>query len=74
VINMHAYNFSEAKQNLSFVFEQAVLEGGVQIKGEDGQVFMLTPVIEKKSPLDIQSVSLDLTADEIVGFIHESRR
>ena len=71
---MHAYNFSEAKQNLSSVFEQAVLEGSVQIKGEDGRIFMLTPVTEKKSPLDIQSVSLDLTADEIVGFIHESRR
>lgn len=71
---MHAYNFSEVKQNLSSVFEQAVLEGGVQIKGEDGRVFMLIPVTEKKSPLDIQSVSLDLTADEIVGFIHESRR
>ena len=71
---MHAYNFSEVKQNLSSFFEQAVLEGSVQIKGEDGRVFMLTPVTEKKSPLDIQSVSLDLTADEIVGFIHESRR
>jgi hypothetical protein len=71
---MHAYNFSEIKQNLNSVFEQAALEGGVQIKGEDGRIFMLTPVNEKKSPLDIQSVSLDLTADEIVDFIHESRR
>ena len=71
---MHAYNFSEIKQNLNSVFEQAALEGGVQIKDEDGRIFMLTPVNEKKSPLDIQSVSLDLTADEIVDFIHESRR
>lgn len=71
---MHVYNFSEAKQNFSSIFEQAVLDGGVQIKGEDGQIFILAPIMAKKSPLDLKSVPLDLTADEIIGFIHESRK
>ena len=71
---MHVYNFSEAKQNFLSVFEQAVLDGGVQINGENGQVFMLTPITAKKSPLDVESVPLDLTADEIIDFIHESRK
>jgi len=71
---MHIYSFSEAKQNLLSIFEQAVLDGGVQINGEDGQIFVLTPITVKKSPLDVKSVALDLTADEIIGFIHESRK
>jgi hypothetical protein len=71
---MHVYNFSEAKQNFNSIFEQAVLDGGVQINGEDGQIFVLTPITVKKSPLDIKSVALDLTANEIVGFIHEGRK
>jgi hypothetical protein len=71
---MHVYNLAETQQNLAFVFEQAALEGGVQITGENGQVFMLTPLKIKKSPLDIKSVPLNLKADEIVSFIHEGRR
>ena len=71
---MYAYSFSEVKQNIKSVFEQAIIDGAVQIKGEDGQVFMLMPIDEKKSPLDVAGVSLDLTADEIVDFIHEGRK
>ena len=52
----------------------AVIANAVQIKGEDGQVFMLTPIAAKKSPLDDEGVALDLTADEIVDFIHEGRK
>jgi len=70
---MHVYNFTEAKQNFFTIFEQAALEGCVQINGDNGQTFMLTPM-SKKSPLDIESISLDLTANEIVNFVHEGRR
>lgn len=71
---MHVYNLVETQQNLAFIFAQAALDGGVQITGENGQVFMLTPLKAKKSPLDINSISLNLTTDEIVNFIHEGRR
>jgi len=71
---MHVYNLSETKQNFLTVLEQAALEGGVQINGENGQVFILMPITTKKSPLDIKSVPLNLTADEIVSFIHEGRK
>ena len=71
---MHVYNLSEAKQNFTSILQQAILDGGVQINSEDGQAFMLTPVKAKKSPLDIKSIPLNLTADEIVDFIHESRK
>ena len=70
---MHVYTFSEAKQKLSTLLDQAKEEGAVQIARKDGQLFMLTPVASKKSPLDISGVDLDLTADEIVGFVREGR-
>ena len=49
--------------------EQAVLDGGIQIKGEDGRVFMLNPITDKKLPLDVKSVLPDLTTDEIIEFV-----
>ena len=71
---MQIYSFSEAKQNFAAIFEQARQEGAVQIKNESGMAFILTPApIQKKSPLDIEGGNLDLTAEEIVSFIHEGR-
>jgi len=35
---------------------------------------VLTPVAAKKSPLDVAGVAVDLTADDIVDFIHEGRK
>ena len=32
---MYAYSFSEVKQNIKSVFEQAIIDGAVQIKGEE---------------------------------------
>jgi antitoxin Phd len=68
---MHVYSFSEAKQNFSSLLDQAKEDGAVQIARKDGQLFMLTPVTTKKSPLDITGVDLNLTMDEIVGFVRE---
>ncbi len=45
---MYAYSFSEVKQNINSIFEQAIIDGAVQIKGEDSQIFMLSPVAAKK--------------------------
>jgi antitoxin (DNA-binding transcriptional repressor) of toxin-antitoxin stability system len=70
---MHVYSFSEAKQNFSSLLDQAKEDGAVQIARKDGQLFMLTPVTTKKSPLDITGVDLNLTMDEIVGFVREGR-
>jgi antitoxin Phd len=70
---MHVYTFSEAKQNFSSLLDQAKEDGAVQIARKDGQLFMLTPVTTKKSPLDITGVDLNLTIDEIVGFVREGR-
>jgi hypothetical protein len=46
----------------------------VLIRRKDGQVFVLKPQSRAGSVLDVEGVDLDLSASEIVGFIHEGRR
>ena len=42
---MHVYTFSEARQQLSAVLEQAAREGQVCIKRRDGKAFILKPLL-----------------------------
>lgn len=53
--------------------DDARLEGQVQIKRRDGQMFEIKPVEEKKSPLDVAGVSTDLSLDELNEAVRESR-
>ncbi len=68
------YTYSEARQRLSSLLEQAVRDGEVRIKRQDGQTFVIRPEPRSGSPLDVEGIGLDLTADEIVAFVHEGRR
>jgi hypothetical protein len=71
---MKVYTYSQARQNLATLLEQAAVEGEVWIKRQDGQVFALRPELRRVSPLDVEGVDLGLTANEIVGFVQEGRR
>ncbi len=68
------YTYTEARQKLASLLNQAVTEGEVHIQRRDGQVFVLRPAEEFQSPLNIEGVNLNLTAEEIVAFVHEGRR
>ncbi|MEP7009720.1 MAG: type II toxin-antitoxin system Phd/YefM family antitoxin [Acidobacteriota bacterium] len=70
---MNVYTFSEARQNLATVLDEAQADGAVRIKRRDGTEFEIALVRRKKSPLDVQGVDVGLSADEIVSLIHESR-
>jgi PHD/YefM family antitoxin component YafN of YafNO toxin-antitoxin module len=70
---MIVYTYSEARQNLSTLLDQAAEEGEVRIRRKDGQVFVVRPEPVDRSPLDIESVDLGLSAEEIVAFVRESR-
>jgi hypothetical protein len=70
---MKVYTFSEARQNLASVLDQARKEGAVRIRRRDGQVFLLKPEISSRSPLDLPGVDVEITTDEIVAFVRESR-
>ena len=70
---MRVYTFSEAKQNFSYLLELAQKEGVVRINRRDGKSFIIQPVEDSDSPLNIKGVNLDLTSDEIVDFVREGR-
>jgi hypothetical protein len=70
----NVYTYSEARQKLATLLQRAVEEGEVRIRRRDGQVFVVRPERKRGSVLDVEGVDLDLTAAEIVSFIHEGRR
>jgi hypothetical protein len=70
---MNVYTFSEARQRLAAVLEEAQRKGAVRIKRRDGSEFEIAPVRGKASPLDVEGVDLGLSAEEIVSAIRETR-
>jgi hypothetical protein len=71
---MKVFSLSEASRQLSVVLDLAQSEGEVRVSLNDGRMFSIQPVQRKKSPLDISGVDSNFTVEEILGFIHESRR
>jgi hypothetical protein len=71
---MNVYTYTEARQNLATLLDKALREGEVLIKRRDGQVFVVRPQRRSESPLDVKGIDLNLTASEIVAFVHEGRR
>ncbi len=70
---MKVYTYSQARQKLAKLLDEARLEGEVGIKKRDGQMFILQPVKEQGSPLDIEGVDLNLSLEELTEAIRESR-
>ena len=71
---MMVYTYSEARQKLAALLEQAVKEGAVKIRRKDGQTFVIRPEKRAGSPLDVEGIDLDITTAEIVQFVQEGRR
>ena len=70
---MKVYTYSQARQKLAKLLDEARLEGEVGIKKRDGQTFILRPVKEQGSPLDIEGVDLNLSLDELTEAVRKSR-
>ena len=70
---MLVYTYSEARQNLASLLDQAIKQGEVRIRRKDGQVFVVRPQPSADSPLDVKRVDLGVTADEIVRIVREGR-
>ena len=71
---MNVYTYTEARQNLATLLDKALREGEVLIRRKDGQVFVVRLQPRLGSLLDVEGVDLNLTASEIVAFVHEGRR
>jgi len=68
------YTYTDARQNFASLLDKAMDEGEVRIERRDGQVFVIKPEPISASPLDIEGMELNITTDEIVQYIAESRR
>jgi antitoxin Phd len=71
---MKIYTYSEARQRLAKLLDQATREGAVRIRRRDGRTFIIRPERLNRSPLEVEGVDLGVTTNEIVDFIREGRR
>lgn len=71
---MKVYSYSQARQRLAELLNNASREGEVEIRRRDGQAFIVRPTASAGSPLDVPGVSTSLSREEIVGLVRESRR
>lgn len=70
---MRTYTYSEARQHLASVLDNAESTGKVLIRRKDGRTFALTPESTECSPLDVPSVKANITTNELVKIIRQQR-
>ncbi len=70
---MKTYTYTEARQQLAGLLDEATREGEVRIRRRDGRLFVVQPMRSKRSPLDVPAVETDVTLVEILDFIREGR-
>lgn len=70
---MKVYTYSEARQRLAQILDEAREGGEVRIKRRDGSEFAVRRVDSRGSPLDVPGVDTGLSREEVVSAIRESR-
>lgn len=71
---MNVYTYSEARQNLASLLDQAAREGEVRIRRKDGQVFVIKVQPKTESPLEVEGIDLGISTQEILDAIDEGRK
>ncbi len=70
---MQVYTYSEARQKLAMILDQAENTGKVIIRRKDGRTFALVPEKNISSPLDVPCIKANITTHEVVDIIREGR-
>ena len=70
---MKVYTYSEARQRLARLLDEAREGGEIRIKRRDGSEFAVKPIRSRRSPLDVPGVDTGVTAEDIVASVRESR-
>jgi hypothetical protein len=68
---MKTYTYSEARQQFAALLDEARRTGRVQIRRRDGQLFVLQPATQERSPLDVPGVAAGLLAGESAAWLQE---
>lgn len=69
---MKVYTYSEARQKLSELLNQALQEE-VLIRRRDGATFSVTPKDKMQSPFDVKGIKTTVSTRHILDAIKESR-
>jgi len=70
---MQVYTYSEARQKLAKILDQAENTGKVIIRRKDGRTFALVPEKVVFSPLDVPTIKAKISTQELVDIIREGR-
>jgi hypothetical protein len=70
---MKVYTYSEARQRLSRLLDEARTTGETRIKRQDGSEFTIKPVSTPGSPFDVKGVKTKATTKDILSAIRDSR-
>lgn len=70
---MKTYTYSEARQQLASLLDQARRDGEVRIRRQDGSEFVVQPVRSTSSPLDVPGLRANLEPGELVSLLRDER-
>lgn len=70
---MKVYTYSEARRRLATLLDEASQDGEVRIKRRDGDEYVVRPVRPTGSPLEVESMELGWSREEIVAVVREGR-
>ncbi len=70
---MKTYTYTEARQHFAALLDEARRSGRVQIRRRDGQLFVLQPATQERSPLDVPGVAAGLLAGESAAWLRAER-
>jgi antitoxin Phd len=73
-IAINIYTFTEARQKLAALLDQAVRQGEVRIKRRDGQVFIRKPQKIKDTSLNVAGLELGISMNDILQSIEDGRK
>ena len=70
---MKEYSFTEVRQNFASLLNESRQNGAACIRKRNGEAFYIKPAMAEESPLDIAGIDLQVTRDDIVDSVRESR-
>lgn len=72
-MTVQVFTYSEARQKLARLLDEADSSGKALIRRRDGRTFAVTPVRSTRSPLDVPGIDTNITTQEILECLREGR-
>ena len=70
---MSVYTYTDARQNLARILNEATTQADVYIKRKNGQMFKIIPIKDDISGLDVPGIDTDISTTELIEMIRSVR-